>query len=133
MREATAEDLGAVVGVKRRRAAHSREVRQLLEVIEPVRDCDEPAAAHEHTRELGHAAIEVRHVVEHPVRDRDVERLVVERQVLDRADARLDAAGTRELDHPRRDVDRHELGTGPRHHRRRELAPAAAHLEHAPR
>jgi len=72
-------------------------------------------------------------VVEHPGGDRDVELAVAERQILDVAEARVDAALPRQVDHPRGEVDRDHLGTGRAADPLRELAPAAADLEHSPR
>ena len=118
--------------LERRRAA-ADEVAQLLEVEARVRRRDECPARTQHARDLRQAAIEVRHVVEHPRRDDDVEGRVRERKRLHVRDARIDPTFRRELDHPRREVDRDDLRPGLARDPLGELAPAAAHLEDAPR
>ena len=71
-------------------------------------------------------------MVQHPVRDDAVELAVCERQRLCVADAGVDAAGARQLDHPLRLVDRDHVGAELRDDALGELAPAAADLQHAP-
>ena len=86
----------------------------------------------EHARELPDAAVEIGHVVEHPGGHDEVELTVGERELLHVGDPRIDTALPRQLDHPRREVDGHDLGSGVAGDPLGELAPAAAHLEHAP-
>ena len=69
-------------------------------------------------------------MVEHPGGNGDVELAVLERQLLDVRDARVDASLAREVDHVRRQVDGDDLGAGVARDPLRELAPAAADLEH---
>ena len=91
---------------------------QLAEVPTAVRDGDEATTRHEHAAELGEAAIEIGDVVEHPGRDRAVERLGLKRERLHVSDERVDAAGPRELDHPLGLVDGGDLGLARRFARR---------------
>jgi len=77
--------------------------------------------------------VEVRHVVEHPRGDDEVERPVGERQVLDVGDARVDSAVAREPYHPRREIDCDDLRPGLARDPLRQLAPTAADLEDAAR
>ncbi len=72
-------------------------------------------------------------MVQHPIGDDAVERAVRERQLLRVADAGVDAAGARQLDHPLRLVDRDHVGAKLLDDALGELTPAAADLQHAAR
>ena len=106
---------------------------QLAMVVAPVRDRDEAAAGPQHARELRERRVDVGHVEQHPGRERAVELPVLERQLPDVADDRVDAARPRQLDHPLRlvdaDDDRVALARDPLG----DVPAAAADLEHAAR
>ena len=94
------------------------------QVVARVRGRDEAPAGPQDARELARAPVEVGDVVEHPGRDDAVERRVLEREILDVADPRVDAALTRELDHPRREVDRDDIARRARRAIRAASSPA---------
>src|SRR4051812_47362302 len=96
-------------------------------------DGDELLVRTQHSPQLGEPEVEVRYVVEHPGGDRDVERGVVERKPLDVADARVDAAAARKLDHPRREVDELHARAQIARDALCQLARPAADLEEAAR
>src|SRR5206468_1094586 len=84
---------------------HAEELAELLEMVRIVRHRHQPAAGTENARQLAERPVDVRHVVEHPGRDRAVEGSVLEGKILDVADARGDAPAPGEVDHSRRDVE----------------------------
>ena len=77
--------------------------------------------------------MKIRNVVEHPRRDDAVELSVTERQLLNVSEPRVHPTLPRQLDHPRREVDRDHVCPCLPCDPLRQLAPAAADLEHAPR
>jgi len=93
---------------------------------------DEAAARPQNARKLRERLIEVRHVVEHPGGDRDVELAVAKRKRLNVGDARRDTAFARQLDHARRKVDSDDLGSRVAADPFGELAPAAPDLQDPP-
>ena len=113
--------------LERRRAAPTSSAARAGEGGSSSRD--QTAASAQHPRELRNASIQIRHVVEHPRGDRDVELTILERQVLNVGDARIDTALACEGDHVRRQVDRNDIGTGVARDPLGELTPAAADLE----
>ena len=73
----------------------------LCELPHTVRRRDQPPPGAHDARELRQSAVQVRHVIEHEVRDRDVELPVAERELLDITEAGID---------PRADVSSTILG-----------------------
>jgi hypothetical protein len=108
------------------REVASDELPHLGQLAGAVGRCDEDRRD---ARELGESAREVGDVVEHEVRDGDVELVVRERQRLDVRGARVDAARPRQLDHVLGLVDGDHLERVCREPFR-ELAAAASDLEH---
>ena len=107
---------------------------QVAEVLLAVGDRHQQAARAQHPADLREAAAEVGHVVQHPQRCDDVEGGVVEGQVLDVADPGGHAAARGEVDQALGPVEGHDVGIGQRLHQPgRELAGAAADLEHPAR
>ena len=113
--------------------ATTDEPPQLTQVIEAVRRRDEPAAGTKDARQLGEPSLEIGDVVEHPVGNDNVERCVLEGQVLHVPLAGVDTALARELDHSWREIDRDNVHTKLDAQPLRELAPATADLEHVAR
>src|SRR6266511_5699264 len=102
-------------------------------MVDRVGRCDEPAARPQDARELGECPIEVGDVIEHPRRDGDVELLVLERQVLDVAEPRVDPLSALDLDHSLRLVDADQLRAELTDDSLGHLALPAADLEDAAR
>jgi hypothetical protein len=124
---------GALLGAEREISEGVREAREaqhLVEVVARVRRRDEAPARAQHTRQLAEGAVEIGHVVEHPRGDRNVERPVLEGQLPNVPDLRVDAACTRELDHALRLVDGDDLDPELVLHSLGQLALPAADLEH---
>ena len=109
------------------------QVEHLREVGRVVRDGNEPPAVAHDPRQLAQGHVEIGHVVQHPRGHRDVERAILERQLLDVADPGVDSAATRELDHALRPVERDQLEVELRDEPLGQLALAAADLEDARR
>lgn len=88
----------------------ANEVVYLVQVAPRVGDGDENPIRAEHSGDLGQAPVEVGQVIEHPVGENAAELGIGEWEALDVAHPGVQTSGPGQLDHPRGQIQRHDLG-----------------------